>query len=1266
MKKNISFYKRGISIAVAGILTISSLPSYPLSVAAKSTDKPTLMKAGSVPVSMQNFTKGGPFPKGTAGSDHFRIPALTTLANGEILAVADARYDRISGDGSSPDGGGLDTIASVSGDGGKTWHYSFPIYFPDSNQNAGNKATTIIDPGVIAGPDGTIYCIADVNPTGVTTMGGYRAPGHGTGFVNVNGTERLALTADFAGKAKKRPDKDAEYEYYVGDYEDGYAPVLHMNDDSPSEYCVDDWYNLFRTDNDGTRTELKQTQVDTDQEIQQNVFYEGSELHVYETGYLWMVVSTDYGRTWKNPVILNPQIKRSDDDNDKALLVSPGKGITTHSGTMAIGFYNSKPGREAASIAYSTDNGSTWRRTEDMQTVSGTEIDTSSENEIIELEDGTLRMFFRHGGYQAAVGNLCYVDATLQDDGTYALGTAVQTDISLHKGCNLSALSYSKKIDGRQIVFVSAPSGVRANGVILTLAINADGSMEELHRFAVPGGQGGYGTFVYSCLTELEDGTIGLLWEPSHKEILYDRFQISETGEVSPYSQSSAVDVMLEKEGTHVITDYQGEKNITVEPDADIAKIEFSENSSFAVFDHSGSAVKNSLSSFSTTKNETALLEHAEFTFTGSGTTWTIYNEAEQTYLTNRSSGEPVFEDASSDMTVEKSSEDSDTFRIHNENGTSQGNPADRYLIFYLDQMNFNANTGYNSDTGRFNYELSLLEKDPSATDGFIPGYQKADSIVSGKKYLIAHLVDNKAIVLFPGENWNSMTKLTDPSDVSARTDLIISGIGEGCTQAVIDKTLYDIQVTEEHPDPDPSCNHEETSVKNQRTASCDSDGYTGDTICSQCNAIIEAGSSIPGGHVWDTENAEITAEVTRESDGEKIYTCERDSAHKKTEVIYAYAYSLFLDAYEALQIPLEYASLYENAETLEALRQTAEQILAQKGAARAEFYRVTADLEEAKKSLHIKDFSALKSEFEATLAAAKKEAQEQGGVPDDIWTEFIHACEDADQTIPNDLTDEEKAEIMLQALKPLQDALKEVTDFKDALAFSQAENELSSALSDASALYQAGQNGYSQATWDAFKAAYEAAGNPPEDATVETLRALLKKLLDAKAGLASLPPAGNVPSDNTTCTPPPALKTVIANGITYQVISATEQTAAVTKFENKKAKTLSIPDTINIGGSAYKVVTIRASVFKNCKKLKSVTLGAYVKTIEKQCFTNCKRLSKLKLKGTALTEISSGAFKKTSAKITVNVPKKMKTAQCSKLLKKLKKAGISKKVILK
>ena len=273
-------------------------------------------KAGSISMSQleDNITQKHPFPKGTAGSDVFRIPAMITMENGELLAIADARYTQPT------DGNGLDTIAAVSSDGGATWEYSFPFFFPDSYRDSHRQSTAFIDPGLLEGPDGTVYCIADAFPTEYSLQNiGARL---GTGYVDIDGEQRLALTDSYedVGTAPVN-ENDTRYLYYVDKFQDGYARILKREDHMPTGYAVDEWYNLYSVDENGDYIDnLKQPQINNEtHEVLQNVYYKDSKFHVYQTGYLWLVTSKDHGRTWEHPTDIIPQIKKED---DRALLIS--------------------------------------------------------------------------------------------------------------------------------------------------------------------------------------------------------------------------------------------------------------------------------------------------------------------------------------------------------------------------------------------------------------------------------------------------------------------------------------------------------------------------------------------------------------------------------------------------------------------------------------------------------------------------------------------------------------------------------------------------------------------------------------------------------------------------------------------------------------------------------------------------------------------------------------------------------------------------------
>ncbi len=133
--------------------------------------------------------------------------------------------------------------------------------------------------------------------------------------------------------------------------------------------------------------------------------------------------------------------------------------------------------------------------------------------------------------------------------------------------------------------------------------------------------------------------------------------------------------------------------------------------------------------------------------------------------------------------------------------------------------------------------------------------------------------------------------------------------------------------------------------------------------------------------------------------------------------------------------------------------------------------------------------------------------------------------------------------------------------------------------------------------------------------------------------------------------------KTVTKKGITYKISGSS---AKVTKAK-KTIKSAVIPATVKINGKKYKVTAISKNAFKNCKKLKKVTIGKNVKTISANAFRNCKKLKKIVFKGTKATKIGKNAFKGIAAKAVFRTPKKA-LKKYKKALKK--KVGFKKKTM--
>ena len=74
------------------------------------------------------------------------------------------------------------------------------------------------------------------------------------------------------------------------------------------------------------------------------------------------------------------------------------------------------------------------------------------------------------------------------------------------------------------------------------------------------------------------------------------------------------------------------------------------------------------------------------------------------------------------------------------------------------------------------------------------------------------------------------------------------------------------------------TCTHETTEVRNAREATCTEDGYTGDTYCTVCGAMLEEGASIPAlGHDFSVKLETVPPTCTQQ--GYTSYQCSRCDA---------------------------------------------------------------------------------------------------------------------------------------------------------------------------------------------------------------------------------------------------------------------------------------------------------------------------------------------------------------------------------------------------
>ncbi|MGO5444134.1 sialidase family protein [Faecalimonas sp. LCP19S3_D12] len=456
---------RALALLLAATLVLGSVPG---TVMAQEKSKPA-----------DSTTKEQPFWPGTGGSEKFRIPCLVALDDGTLVAGCDARWN------GGADGGGLDTIVSYSKDKGENWNYTFANYLGD-NGNVWNKnSTAFIDPAMAT--DGKkVYMIADLYPAGYALNGAVTQPIPGKshdkdgnilladarGWENVLGGER-AKSENYTYRLEKNMDKKSESAYLIKD----------ANGKTVEDYTVDAYFNVSKG-----------------KELVANLFEANSPFQVWPTDYLYLTTSEDGGKTWSEPSILNMR-----KESEQSLLVGPGRGMVTSSGRILFTAYEFTKGDKNSTAIYSDDGGKTWER--------GASVAGLSSEAVVTEADGKLYMFTRHGGYY------------ISDNEGETWSERREVGLTYNLGCQLTAITYPQKIDGKTAILFAAPSstGSRSAGKIFVGLVQEDETLDWKYTYDINNGH-----YAYSCLTVLPDGTVGLLYESADQQLTYKNYSIED------------------------------------------------------------------------------------------------------------------------------------------------------------------------------------------------------------------------------------------------------------------------------------------------------------------------------------------------------------------------------------------------------------------------------------------------------------------------------------------------------------------------------------------------------------------------------------------------------------------------------------------------------------------------------------------------------------------------------------------------------------------
>lgn len=255
----------------------------------------------------------------------------------------------------------------------------------------------------------------------------------------------------------------------------------------------------------------------------------------------------------------------------------PGFGIEIqngeHAGRLVFPiYYTNNGGFQSSACIYSDDGGVTWQRGMSPNDARGEGMGDSqnpnfsqqlTESQIIELNSGNLLQFMRNTGGSGLVA------VSRSTDGGATWSAPVNTQAT-EVYCQLSVLHYGTTEDGKDRVILSNPGGSGRNNGTLRIGVvtETDDSFSiewtESKMFSP-------GNYAYSCLTDMGDDMIGLLYEKSNT-IKFTSFNLdfitSEVNLVSPTITS--VTYTVEKETDHLFT-LPGDKYVfTVNTDQNV------------------------------------------------------------------------------------------------------------------------------------------------------------------------------------------------------------------------------------------------------------------------------------------------------------------------------------------------------------------------------------------------------------------------------------------------------------------------------------------------------------------------------------------------------------------------------------------------------------------------------------------------------------------------------------------------------------------------
>lgn len=239
------------------------------------------------------------------------------------------------------------------------------------------------------------------------------------------------------------------------------------------------------------------------------------------TGQMMLVKSTDDGLTWSAPINLTPQVKSED---MTMLLQGPGRGITMQNGTLVFPVqYKSVNKRHWGEIAiiYSKDRGESWHRSNAVPAE-----EAVSEPQVAEVAPGVLMINARTSApYRfVAVSNDLGVNWQQHPSSGHELTEPGCMGSILHVWADRNILEKNIFLFSNPNTPATRPAMYARKNITIKASLDAGITWPSEYQINLDEEQG----WGYSCLTQIDKETIGILYEGSTAQMVFQQIQLKD------------------------------------------------------------------------------------------------------------------------------------------------------------------------------------------------------------------------------------------------------------------------------------------------------------------------------------------------------------------------------------------------------------------------------------------------------------------------------------------------------------------------------------------------------------------------------------------------------------------------------------------------------------------------------------------------------------------------------------------------------------------